>query len=219
VQISLVLFDEIEKASDALWNLLLGILDKATLTLGDNRKVSFEKAIVFLTSNIGSKEMESLINPTMGFAGSESVLSGSKLGNIGIVAARKKFTPEFINRLDKIITFQPLGESELRAILELELGVLQRRIIDVSNSPCMLCFTDSLKDYLLKEGFDRKSGARHIKRTIDKTLVYAISNLMATKQIRGGDAIKVDYDGTKVSFHRDDVPILSARYAAASGMN
>src|ERR1700693_2744620 len=109
VKLSLVLFDEIEKASDSLWNLLLGILDKATLTLGDNRKVDCSSTMVFLTSNLGASEMSSLVSPRLGFHApsiedtGSSVKLGARISIAGIAAARRKFTPEFINRLDNIV--------------------------------------------------------------------------------------------------------------------
>ena len=116
VKISFILFDEIEKASDALWNLLLGILDKATLTLGDNRKVDFSNAMIFMTSNIGAGEMASLISPKLGFQGPLAAQASevddklnAKLSKSGIEAARRKFTPEFMNRIDKVVVFKPLG--------------------------------------------------------------------------------------------------------------
>src|SRR6201990_1913060 len=119
MKLSFILFDEIEKASDALWNLLLGILDKATLTLGDNRKVDFSQAMIFMTSNLGAAEMGNLMSPKLGFGagaakakmatGTVEEGMGDKLARSGVEAARRKFTPEFINRLDKIVTFQPLG--------------------------------------------------------------------------------------------------------------
>src|ERR1700709_78885 len=117
MKLSFILFDEIEKASDALWNLLLGILHKATLTLGDNRKVDFSRAMIFMTSNLGASEMSNLMSPKLGFganAARERALAGivdpglaEKLERSGAEAARRKFTPEFMNRLDKIVTFQP----------------------------------------------------------------------------------------------------------------
>src|SRR4029077_11239817 len=119
VKLTFVLFDEIEKASDALWNLLLGILDKATLTLGDNRKVDFSKALIFMTSNIGAAEMSSLISPKLGFHVSTPDDSNcaptltAKLSRTGIEAARRKFTPEFLNRLDRIVVFEARGNEEL----------------------------------------------------------------------------------------------------------
>ena len=128
IKLSLVLFDEIEKASDSLWNLLLGILDKGVLTLGDNRKVDFSSSMVFLTSNLGAAEMSSLCEPRLGFhttVPEDSALNekrSAQMSRVGVTAARRKFTPEFINRLDKIVVFRPLGRAELCRIVDIELG-------------------------------------------------------------------------------------------------
>src|SRR5207245_187965 len=140
VKLSFVLFDEIEKASDALWNLLLGILDKATLTLGDTRRVDFSQTMIFMTSNLGAAEMNSFLNPNLGFAPPEIQLqrqSGQldesttdKISRAGVEAARKRFTPEFMNRLDRVVVFRPLTEPELRKVLHLELNLLQQRIFN-----------------------------------------------------------------------------------------
>ncbi len=206
VKLSFILFDEIEKASDALWNLLLGILDKATLTLGDNRKVDFSRAMIFMTSNLGAGEMSSLVNPKLGFL--RSMQSGQnvkaddqlakKVAKSGVEAARRKFTPEFMNRIDKVVVFRPLGEPELRKILDLELGQVQQRIL---HSPADKCFvftvSDRGKDFLLTEGTDIKYGARHLKRAIERLLVHPLSNLMATSQVSPGDWIQADFDDEK----------------------
>src|ERR1017187_2344846 len=143
VKLSFVLFDEIEKASDSLWNLLLGILDKATLTLGDNRRVDFSRAMIFMTSNLGATEMNSILRPALGFAASDMerrTASGeadddlnAKVCRAGVEAARRKFTPEFMNRIDKVVVFRPLGEPELRKILGLELSIVQHRIFNSAN--------------------------------------------------------------------------------------
>src|SRR3954451_3137043 len=127
MKLSFVLFDEIEKASDALWNLLLGILDKATLTLGDNRRVDFSRALIFMTSNLGAAEMSSILRPSLGFAACEAERRHAagevddkltdKISRAGVEAARRKFTPEFMNRIDKTVVFRLLGECELRKIL------------------------------------------------------------------------------------------------------
>ena len=205
VKLSFVLFDEIEKASDALWNLLLGILDKATLTLGDNRKVDFSRAMIFMTSNLGATEMTSLLNPRMGFSAGEArenVAAGvfddklsEKIARSGVEAARRKFTPEFINRLDKIVTFQPLGTEQLKKILDIELNLVQQRIFNTSaDRAFVFTLSDSSKDFLLQEGTDLKYGARHLKRAIERLLVQPMSNLIATDQVRGGDWIRVDFD-------------------------
>jgi ATP-dependent Clp protease ATP-binding subunit ClpA len=205
IKLSFVLFDEIEKASDALWNLLLGILDKATLTLGDNRRVDFSKAMIFMTSNLGAAEMSSILRPNLGFAASEverlrvtgdlDESTSTKIARAGVEAARRKFTPEFINRIDKTVVFKPLGSAELRKILQLELNMVQQRIFNSpTGAPFVFSCTDCAKEYLLREGTDLKYGARHLKRAIDRSLVHALSNLIATEQVRGGDLIRVDYD-------------------------
>ncbi len=205
MKLSFILFDEIEKASDALWNLLLGILDKATLTLGDNRKVDFSRALIFMTSNLGASEMSSLLNPRMGFASSETRLKAvagvldekidAKIKTSGVEAARKKFTPEFMNRLDKVVVFKPLGQDQLRKILDIELNQVQQRIFN--NAPersFVFTLSDTSKDFLLREGTDVKYGARHLKRAIERLLVQPMSNLIATDQVRGGDWVRVEFD-------------------------
>jgi len=202
VKLSILLFDEIEKASDALWNLLLGILDKATLTLGDNRKVDFSSTMVFLTSNLGAAEMDSLVNPRLGFH-APSVADGgcnsrlnARISDAGIAAARRKFTPEFVNRLDKIVVFKALGAEELRRIVDIELDLVQQRIRAAGGSkPFLIEITESAKDFLLAEGTDIRYGARHLKRAIERLLVQPLSNLMATSQIHCGDHIRVNHDG------------------------
>jgi ATP-dependent Clp protease ATP-binding subunit ClpB len=216
MKVSFVLFDEIEKASDALWNLLLGILDKATLTLGDNRRVDFSRALIFMTSNLGAAEMGSILRPCVGFAAGEiermhaagvvDECLNDKIARAGVEAARRKFTPEFINRIDKVVVFRPLGEEELRKILSIELGVVQQRIFSAANSsPFVFSLTANAKDYLLREGTDMKYGARHLKRAIDRNLVHPLSNLIASGQVRGGDLIRVDFDSglERLTFFKD----------------
>src|SRR2546426_5638173 len=150
VKLSFVLFDEIEKASDAVWNLLLGILDKATLTLGDNRRVDFSAAMVFLTSNLGAAEMSSLVSPRLGFhvpSFEDNAKLGARISDAGIAAARRKFTPEFINRLDKIVVFKTLGAEELRRIVDIELAMVQQRIqTAAAGKPFLVTVTDSARE-------------------------------------------------------------------------
>jgi ATP-dependent Clp protease ATP-binding subunit ClpB len=206
VKVSFVLFDEIEKASDALWNLLLGILDKATLTLGDNRKVDFSRAMIFMTSNLGANEMSSIMSPKLGFSAHVAAENASgdvidktmagKISRSGVEAARKKFTPEFINRLDKIVTFKPLGSEQLKRILDIELTLIQQRIFNaLADRSFVLTLSDSSKTFLLAEGTDPRYGARHLKRAVERLLVQPLSNLIATNQVCGGDWLRVDFDG------------------------
>jgi ATP-dependent Clp protease ATP-binding subunit ClpA len=200
IKVSVVLFDEIEKASDAVWNLLLGILDKGILTLGDNRKVDFSSAMVFLTSNLGAAEMSALANPQLGFHShtsqepSSPKEAGERMSRIGIDAARRKFTPEFINRLDKIVVFKSLGEDQLRTIVDIELETVKERILNATaGKPFAISITDSAREFLLAEGTDPRYGARHLKRAIERLLVQPLSNLMASGQIQRGDYIRVSH--------------------------
>ncbi len=206
VKLSFILFDEIEKASDALWNLLLGILDKATLTLGDNRKVDFSKAMIFMTSNLGAAEMSALVTPKLGFRavcgasepGKVDEKLNEKLSRSGVEAARRKFTPEFMNRIDKCVVFKALGEAELRRILDLELGQVQQRIFSSpSEKTFALTVSEPGKEFLLSEGTDVKYGARHLKRAIERLLVHPLSNLIATNQVNSGDWIKAEFDAER----------------------
>ena len=204
VKLSFVLFDEIEKASDALWNLLLGILDKGILTLGDNRKVDFSRAMIFMTSNLGAAQMSQIGNPKMGFAqslGGETMLAeevqkrNDKQSKTGVEAARKKFTPEFINRLDKIVVFKSLAEGDLRRILDIELAIFQQRLLAGANQKKFVyAVSDEAKTFLLEQGVDPRYGARHLKRSMERLLVQPLSNLLATEQIEDGDCLRIEFD-------------------------
>jgi len=164
---TLVLFDEIEKASDALWQLLLGVLDKGTLTLGDNRKVDF------------------------------------------------RFSPEFMNRIDKVVVFRSLQKAQLDSILDLELKAVQQRIDEGAGETFTFTVSDEAKQFLLAEGIEYRYGARHLKRAIERFLVYPLANLSATHQVRLGDVVLVDIDAEtqKLTFFRDDA--VETKAAAA----
>ena len=193
VKLSFLLFDEIEKASDSLWNLLLGILDKGTLTLGDNRRVDFSQSIIFMTSNLGAAEMSALAEPRLGFQvacsgdGASTAKMNGKITTTGIAAARRRFTPEFMNRLDHIVVFRSLGTPELRRIVDIELDIVQQRIgAAAQGNPFSIHVMGNAKEFLLSEGTDVRYGARPLKRAIERLLVHPLSNLMATGQIRRG---------------------------------
>ena len=198
LKLTLVLFDEIEKASDALWQLLLGILDKATLTLGDNRRVDFSKCMVILTSNLGAREMSELISGGIGFAPGKGAKNphdtevDQKIYRTAVEAARRKFSPEFMNRIDKVVVFRSLKEHHLRSILDLELQAVQDRIMVSAGTKFVFHCSDQAKEMLLSEGIDYKYGARHLKRAVERFLVYPLSNLVATGQIGLGDLVYVD---------------------------
>src|SRR5580704_2395838 len=197
LKLSFLLFDEIEKASDALWQLLLGMLDKATLTLGDNRRVDLSQTMIFLTSNLGGGEITDMITGGMGFVQPghkpAEVLDG-KVERTAQEAARRKFSPEFMNRLDKIVVFHPLRAGQLEQILEIELDIVQRRLLDTARGQFLFRVAPAAKAFLLREGTDLKYGARHLKRAIERHIVYPLANLLATEQVRLGDMLCVDWD-------------------------
>jgi ATP-dependent Clp protease ATP-binding subunit ClpB len=217
---TLVLFDEIEKASDSLWQLLLGVLDKATLTLGDNRRVDFSQTMIFMTSNLGAKEMSELITGSIGFAPAKSGKLAAddldqKIYRTASEAAKRKFSPEFMNRIDKVVVFRSLKYQELCRILDLELNGVQRRVDEGAGERFTISLTESAREFLLSEGIEYRYGARHLKRAIERFLVNPIANLSATGQVRMGDVVVVDIneETQKLAFYRDDSE--SARAAAA----
>jgi ATP-dependent Clp protease ATP-binding subunit ClpB len=226
LKLSILLFDEIEKASDSLWQLLLGILDKATLTLGDNRRVDLSQCIIIMTSNLGACEMSNLVDGGLGFAPKPMLVDSTfdqKIDRTAVEAARRKFTPEFMNRIDKAVVFKTLRPEHLEQILDIELGMVQQRILTSSaaNQFVFTC-TPKVKGFLLQEGTDPKYGARHLKRAIERNLVFPLANLVATGQVRLGDFLRVDMtaEGT-ITFVKEAegtmLPMMAERFGAAAG--
>ena len=227
LKLTILLFDEIEKASDALWQLLLGILDKATLTLGDNRRVDLSQCITIMTSNLGACEMSTLVQGSLGFAQKSNVLDAGfdeKINRTAVEAARRKFTPEFMNRIDKVVVFKTLRPEHLQKILEIELGMVQQRILMAPGTRKFAFYcTQSVKNLLLEEGTDAKYGARHLKRAIEKNLVFPLANLVATAQVKLGDFVRIDLSPEgQMTFVREAEgatdSILLERYGWSAGM-
>ncbi len=197
LKLSFLLFDEIEKASDALWQLLLGMLDKATLTLGDNRRVDLSQTVIYLTSNLGGGEITELMHGGMGFVQPADMPSDGldqKVERTAVEAARRKFSPEFMNRLDKVVCFHPLRKEQLQEVLEIELGHVQQRVLETAKGQFLFRVTGPGKEFLLQEGTDQRYGARHLKRAIERHVVYPLANLLATEQIHLGDLVCIDWD-------------------------
>jgi len=196
LKLSFLLFDEIEKASDALWQLLLGVLDKATLTLGDNRKVDLLQTVIFLTSNLGGSQIADLMHGGMGFIQpKDKATTGlhEKVQRTAVEAARRKFSPEFMNRLDKVVVFHPLTREELDEVLDIELRQVQKRVLDSTTRPFLFRITSEGREFLLEEGTDQRYGARHLRRAIERYVVYPIAKLLATAQVHQGDALVIDH--------------------------
>lgn len=205
--LSLVLFDEIEKAAPSLTRLLLGVLDRGILRLGDNSTVNFEKSLVFLTSNLGAKEMMREISPDFGFQsatpGTPAADLTQKLQGIALVSVRKKFSPEFVNRIDHVITYQPLDAQSFAAITDHEIDHLQNH---VNSRLGNRCFTVEVpfetRQWLIERGTSPEYGARELKRTIHKYLTQPLATLVAKNLVEPGSRARADVapDGLKLTW-------------------
>ena len=193
--LSLVLFDEIEKAAPSMTRLLLGVLDKGILRLGDNSIVNFEKSLVFLTSNLGAREMMREINPDFGFQSvkaPERTDLTSKLQGIALVSVRKRFSPEFVNRIDCIITYQPLTAESLSIILDQQIADLQNHVnTRLGARSFTLEVPFEARQFLLRKGTSAEYGARELNRTIHRHLTQPLATLVATAQVNPGARVRV----------------------------
>lgn len=211
LKMSVVLFDEIEKSSDTLWSLLLGIMDKAKLTLGDNRVVDFSNTLIIMTSNLGSQQMATLAEGGMGFV-TPTILSAvmdSQIDTIAKEAAKKKFTPEFFNRIDEVSVFHTLTEEQIEKVMDIELGELQQRLLLTSKIKFYFHVTRTAKNVLLSEGYDKKYGARHLKRSIETRILLPLSRLLASGQIKDQEAVIIRDKGQEsFEFSVDDGAML-----------
>jgi len=177
-----------------------------------------------MTSNLGAREMSELISGGIGFSsgkGSKNPQDADvdqKIYRTAVEAARRKFSPEFMNRIDKVVVFRSLKEHHLRQILNLELQAVQERVMHSAGTKFVFQCSDAAKEMLLSEGIDYKYGARHLKRAIERFLVYPLSNLVATEQVGLGDLVSVDLneDTGKLVFSKrsggaliQDVPEMS----------
>jgi ATP-dependent Clp protease ATP-binding subunit ClpA len=200
-ELSIILFDEIEKAAPSVARLLLGVLDKATLRLGDNTVVNFEKTMIFLTSNLGARAMSRELNPDFGF---ESLVAGPdsgkvlKLQSIGMTALRRNFSPEFVNRIDAVVTYQPLSPEALAAILDQHIEELQQHLDKrLGMSTFRLEVPARARRFLLERGTSILYGARELKRTLQRQLVQPLASLIAAGEINPGTRIRAEVNPRK----------------------
>lgn len=190
--ISIILFDEIEKASPAMWRILLGILDKATLKLGDNTSADFSKSIIFMSSNLGAKEMSDRIKGGIGFTQAEESAQQvaedyAGIQKIGMTALEKKFPPEFQNRVDEVITYKPLTFEHLQRITKLELEKVQKQLfVSLGVKAFRLYYEATALDAITKKGTSTKYGARELKRVINRLLLNPMADEFLAGTIRAG---------------------------------
>lgn len=206
---TVILFDEIEKGSDALWNLLLGILDKGELTTGTNERVDMTNTIIIMTSNVGAADMASDDN-ALGFAKPDVGVDDAKLKDIAMAAARKKFMPEFLNRLDHIVMFKSLSKTDLALVRSMMLEKVQMRIVLGSKVLFEIRVTNAGLDKILEDGYDKRYNARHLSRTIEKHISLPLTRLVATNQIQDNDVIICDFLKDKDEWRYIAVPRADA---------
>jgi ATP-dependent Clp protease ATP-binding subunit ClpA len=195
--LSIVLFDEVEKAAPSLTRLLLGILDKASLRLGDNNTVNFERTLIFLTSNVGARTMQRALRPGFGFEHANQVVAAEpeRMEKIAIRAAQRSFAPEFLNRVDVAVTYQPLSDTALNEILDLQIRELQEHISSRLGSRAFSLEVPSrVRAFLLKKGVSAEYGAREIRRTVQQHLTQPLAALVADGLVRPGQLVRADLD-------------------------
>ena len=211
---TLLLFDEIEKANDSLWQLLLGILDKARLTLGNNKEVDLSSCFVFMTSNVGSRSVSDILSPGLGFAGAPDEPADTlhrRIEKAVLWTARRTFPPEFLNRIDHKIVFQRLDATQLERILEIELGRIGERL-SARGVSLSVQYTERLRRRLLDEGTDPENGARPLRRVLERRLVSPFARLISSGQLLGGESVVVDWPGeaAEVEFRLAPTKVLAA---------
>ena len=194
--LSLVLFDEIEKAAPSLGQLLLGVLDKAALRLGDGSEVDFENSLIFLTSNLGARDMMSEIQPGLG-CDTRPRRPGPELAahleRVGLRAVQRHFSPEFVNRIDAVITYRPLGSDSLVAILEQHVTDLQRHVQSrLGNRSFEIEVEPAARFFMLEKGTSMEYGARELRRTIHRHLTQPLAAMVANGQVAPGANVTVD---------------------------
>lgn len=215
--LALVLFDEIEKASPSLTKLLLGILDRGILRLGDNTEVNFENSLIFFTSNLGAREMMKQINPEIGFQSASSKVRPElnlKLENIALGAVRKRFSPEFVNRIDAIVTYQPLDHESLEAILEHDIRALQTHVNSRLGDRCFqIVVSPESREFLLRKGVSQEYGARELKRTMHRELTQPLATMVARGDIAPGAMVRISLAENRESLAIVPDPIPEIRPA------
>jgi ATP-dependent Clp protease ATP-binding subunit ClpA len=209
--LSILLFDEIEKAAPSMMRILLGVLDRGILRLGDNNLVNLERTMIFMTSNLGADKMQKELTPTLGFAAPVAqgkAAAASRLESIGLAAAKRKFSPEFMNRIDATIAYQPLDDKALHQILDLQLDRIQRHVdARLGARSFELEVTPKLKKFLLEKGTSLEYGARELKRTIQRFILQPLAGVINTGQIPPGSLVDMDLkNGEKIliRIHTDD---------------
>ena len=208
-KLNLVLFDEIEKAHDRLFDLMLNILDKGEMTTSNGHKIDFTQTLVFMTSNLGASQLGKAI----GFTADQAAAVDRSNARVIQAAVKARFRPEFLNRLDHQVIFQTLQPEHLRAILHFEVDAIRRRLSRSANHNRFVFVVSSrAEEALLKEGFDAQVGARHLKRVLEQRIVSPLANLVMSGQVALGDLVSIEYEDqfTYSRYNGDEIAQLPA---------
>ena len=184
---SIVLLDEIEKAHPDVFNILLQVLDEGRLTDNNGRTVDFKNTVIIMTSNIGTRQLKEF-GRGIGFAAQSRANDNEYSRSVIQKALNKTFAPEFLNRLDEIITFDQLSLEAITRIVDIELGALAQRVGQIGYK---LEVDESAKRFLATKGYDVQFGARPLKRAIQNYLEDGLSTLIVTEEVKPGDVISV----------------------------
>jgi len=204
--LSVVLFDEIEKAHPIVWNMLLGILEDGMLTLGDNSTTDFTRSIILMTSNVGSRDMDEFLERRpVGFH-TESDTSASDADTIrelALAAARRELPLEFLNRFDEILVYSALEYEHLGPIFDKFLGDIHDRALKQAGIPLLIKVSQQAKSLIIERGTDLRFGARPLRRAMERELVDPISRLIASQKLHAGDVVEVETDSHELVFYRN----------------
>jgi ATP-dependent Clp protease ATP-binding subunit ClpC len=208
-RLSVLLFDEVEKASPKVWSALLGVLDDGRLTLGDNTTTDFTRSIILMTTNVGSRSIGELLDaPRLGFRlGAERAPESAGLDRVrevALEAARRHFPAEFLNRFDEQLVYAPLADDDLLRIFDRMVADLQARVLERSGVPFLLKVSDAARALLVARGTDGRYGARPLRRVIDTEIVGPLAEFVACGAVAEGDVVEVtaEEDGERLAFVR-----------------
>ncbi len=201
---SVVLFDEIEKAHPEIFNVMLQILEDGRLTDSLGRVVDFRNTVVIMTSNLGAREIG--VEKTLGFNPEAAGGSFDSMKGKIQTELKKAFNPEFLNRVDEIITFHPLDRGHIEKIVDIQLADVQNRLKDKKIS---LALNESARDFLIEKGYDKVYGARQMKRTIQRYVEDALAEEMLRGNVKDGQNLVLGSAGDKLVFQPNEAPAAS----------
>ena len=200
--LSIILFDEVEKAHPRFWDILLGALDDGHIIMSNNKEVNLRNSIIVMTSNVGSYEMnKKLSNSGIGFNISDNERQ-NEIEELVIESAKNEFPPEFINRFDSVIVFNSLKREDVIKMFDKEFSLVKERIKKKTRATIEV--TDSAREYIIDKGYSRELGARNMNRYVNDLIVSPISKLIVSDEIKRNDIIEIDFVGNELAFYKQE---------------